>query len=244
MCQKSSNSTLDSIKLPNEWKELLGDFLQSSSFASIMVEYLRAYKSGKILYPPAKLLFKAFYLTLPQNVRVVILGQDPYHGALRVVDSNGVESLIPQAMGLSFSVPRPLPPPPSLKNIYKELARTTSFVPPNHGDLSAWGERGVLLLNAILSVEANKPASHKDFGWENFSDCVISALSSHFKGIVFMLWGAYAKKKAHLIDSKKHCILTTPHPSPLAQGFVGSGVFEKAQAYFIAHGQSPIDWSL
>ena len=105
LCQKSSNSTLDSIKLPNEWKELLGDFLQSPSFASIKAEYLCAYRAGKILYPPAKLLFKAFYLTLPQNVRVVILGQDPYHGALRVRDSNGVETLIPQAMGLSFSVP-------------------------------------------------------------------------------------------------------------------------------------------
>ena len=175
-------------------------------------------------------------------MRVVILGQDPYHGSVAVRDGERLVE-IPQAMGLSFSVPSPLPPPPSLKNIYKELARTTDFIPPAHGDLSAWARRGVLLLNSILSVEANAPASHKHLGWQRFSDAVISRLCASREGIVFMLWGNYARQKAWLIDSARHCVITAPHPSPLARGFVGSDCFVKANAYLHARGES-VDWSL
>lgn len=233
---------LDSIKLPQEWKELLKDDLQSQYFENITKAYRAQLQSGKILYPPPRLLFHAFNATLPQDVRVVILGQDPYHGSVAVRDGDIIVQ-IPQAMGLSFSVPMPLPPPPSLKNIYTELARTMDFVPPTHGDLSAWAKRGVLLLNSILSVQANNPASHKNLGWQRFSDAVIAKLSAQYTGIVFLLWGNYAKAKATLIDSAKHCVITAPHPSPLAKGFVGSDCFVKADAYLKAQGKS-IDWSL
>ena len=233
---------LDSIKLPLEWKELLREELESAYFDEIRNAYYAELKRGKILYPPPRLLFHAFNTTLPQDTRVVILGQDPYHGSVAVRDGECVVQ-IPQAMGLSFSVPSPLPPPPSLKNIYKELARTTDFIPPTHGDLSAWARRGVLLLNSILSVEANIPASHKHFGWQHFSDAVIAKLSMSYDGIVFMLWGNYAKQKIALIDSTKHCIITAPHPSSLAKGFVGSDCFLKANAYLKARGKS-MDWSL
>ena len=233
---------LDSIKLPQEWKELLKDDLQSQYFEDITKAYRAQLQSGKILYPPPRLLFHAFNATLPQDVRVVILGQDPYHGRVAVRNGDTIVQ-IPQAMGLSFSVPMPLPPPPSLKNIYAELARTMDFVPPTHGDLSAWAKRGVLLLNSILSVQANNPTSHKNLGWQQFSDAVIAKLSAQYTGIVFLLWGNYAKAKATLIDSTKHCVITAPHPSPLAKGFVGSDCFVKADAYLKAQGKS-IDWSL
>lgn len=233
---------LDSIKLPSEWKELLKDELESAYFEAIRNAYYAELKAGKILYPPPRLLFYAFDITLPQDIRVVILGQDPYHNSVAVREGDRITQ-IPQAMGLSFSVPPPLSPPPSLKNIYKELARTTDFVPPAHGDLSAWARRGVLLLNSILSVEANIAASHKHLGWQHFSDAVIMRLSQCYEGIVFMLWGNYAKQKAALIDSTKHCIITAPHPSPLAKGFVGSDCFLKANAYLRTLGKS-IDWSL
>lgn len=234
---------LDSIKLPNQWKVLLRGFLESQTFENIRTAYLTELKTGKTLYPPPSMLFKTFFLTLPKDVKVVILGQDPYHGAINVTCKDGLK-LVPQAMGLSFSVPKPLAAPPSLKNIYTELARTCGFIPPDHGDLSVWGERGVLLLNAILSVEANKPASHKGFGWESFSDEVIKVLSENFEGIVFMLWGNYAKKKASLINQSKHCVLTAPHPSPLARGFVGSDVFLKAKQYWLSCQKEPLDWNL
>lgn len=233
---------LDSIKLPSEWKELLREELESAYFDQIRDSYYAQLKHGKILYPPPRLLFHAFDITLPQDTRVVILGQDPYHGSVAVRDGDHIVQ-IPQAMGLSFSVPSPLPPPPSLKNIYKELARTTDFVPPTHGDLSAWAKRGVLLLNSILSVEANAPTSHKNLGWQRFSDAVIARLSKSYEGIVFMLWGNYAKQKTELINSTKHCIITAPHPSPLAKGFVGSDCFLKANAYLKARGID-MDWRL
>ena len=233
---------LDSIKLPLEWKELLKEELESAYFDEIRDAYYAQLKLGKTLYPPPRLLFNAFESTLPQEVRVVILGQDPYHGSVAVRDGERLVE-IPQAMGLSFSVPSPLPPPPSLKNIYKELARTTDFIPPAHGDLSAWARRGVLLLNSILSVEANAPASHKHLGWQRFSDAVISRLCASREGIVFMLWGNYARQKAWLIDSARHCVITAPHPSPLARGFVGSDCFVRANAYLQARGES-MDWSL
>lgn len=235
---------LDSIKLPGEWKELLHKELQSDEFECIRTHYYHALHQGAIIYPPPKLTFNAFNLTLPKDIKVVILGQDPYHGSERVRLSDDSLREIPQAMGLSFSVPKPLKPPPSLKNIYKELAQSVGFVIANHGDLSAWAKRGVFLLNSILSVEAHKPTSHKHFGWEWFSDSVISAISLHCEGVVFLLWGSYAKKKSILIDANKHCIITAPHPSPLAQGFVGSGVFLRANEYLLATRGEKFDWSL
>ena len=181
--------------------------------------------------------FEALNRLAPLDVRVVILGQDPYHGSEII---NG--EVIAQAMGLSFSVPKPLKAPPSLKNIYKELQNTISFIPPNHGDLSVWCDRGVLLLNSVLSVEAGKAGSHTHFGWENFTDSVISYISNNLNGVVFMLWGNYAKKKAELIDPYRHCIIQAPHPSPLARGFVGSGVFVKANEALVRFGHPPINW--
>lgn len=228
---------LSKVKLPDEWKQLLKEELLSEYFAQIKTHYINALACGEEIYPKSSEIFNAFYLTSLQSLRVVILGQDPYHGSAVI---NGIQT--PQAMGLSFSVPYGMPIPPSLKNIHKELYRSLSIVPPNHGDLSGWARQGVLLLNCILSVRAGAAASHKHFGWESFSDGVIRRISESKSGVVFMLWGNYAKKKAALIDTKKHKIITAPHPSPLAQGFVGSDVFKQANAYLIATGQKPIEW--
>lgn len=225
------------IKLRDEWKEALAQEFDKPYFSHIRECYLEAKARGEIIYPKGNLTFEALNRLAPKDVRVVILGQDPYHGS-EVID--GV--VIPQAMGLSFSVPKPLKAPPSLKNIYKELQNTTSFIPPKHGDLSVWCDRGVLLLNSVLSVEAGKAGSHTHFGWEQFSDSVISYISTHLSGVVFMLWGNYAKKKASLIDASKHCIIQAPHPSPLARGFVGSGVFLQANEALQRFGYPPIDW--
>lgn len=225
----------DSIKIVPEWKELLQDEFKKPYFSQIKASYIEAKKRGTKVFPPGNLTFNALNLTLPKEVRVVILGQDPYHGSFVY---NGVE--IPQAMGLSFSVPKQVPIPPSLRNIYKELNLSLGVPIPKHGDLSAWCQRGILLLNAIFSVEKGRAGSHAQFGWENFSDAIIKVISAYGNKIVFMLWGNYAKKKISLIDTNKHIIITAPHPSPLAQGFVGSGVFVKAQNAL----ENPIDWSL
>lgn len=225
------------IKLRDEWKEALAQEFAKPYFAHIKECYVKAKARGEMIYPKGNLTFEALNRLPPQGVRVVILGQDPYHGS-EVVDGQ----VIPQAMGLSFSVPKPLKAPPSLNNIYKELQNTTSFIPPNHGDLSVWCDRGVLLLNSVLSVEAGKAGSHAYFGWERFTDSVISYISNNLEGVVFMLWGNYAKKKAVLIDSSKHRIIQAPHPSPLARGFVGSGVFLKANEALQSFGYSPINW--
>ncbi|RDU70178.1 uracil-DNA glycosylase [Helicobacter cholecystus] len=225
------------IKLRDEWKKALKQEFDKPYFAHIKQCYLQAKARGEVIYPKGSLTFEALNRLAPNEVRVVILGQDPYHGSERVN-----AEVIPQAMGLSFSVPKPLKAPPSLKNIYKELQNTTSFIPPNHGDLSAWCERGVLLLNSVLSVQAGKAGSHAYFGWETFTDSVISYISCNLRGVVFMLWGNYAKRKAILIDATKHCIIQAPHPSPLARGFVGSGVFLQANEALKSFGYAPIDW--
>ncbi|TLD97231.1 uracil-DNA glycosylase [Helicobacter jaachi] len=228
---------LQTIKMPNDWKVLLKDELTSAYFADIKAHYINALHKKEVIYPKGSDTFAAFWLTPVDSVKVVILGQDPYHGSAFVQGRH-----IPQAMGLSFSVPHGVPIPPSLQNIYKELAQSLHITPPQHGDLSSWARQGVLLLNAILSVRAQSPASHKHFGWETFTDGVIKALSAHKEHIVFMLWGNYAKKKAALIDASKHKIITAPHPSPLARGFVGSGVFVEANAYLAAHYAQGIAW--
>lgn len=231
--------TLAPKTLSKPWASLLEAEFQKPYFQNIIKSYNAALKKGEVIYPPKELTFNAFNLTPPQNVKIVILGQDPYHGSFF---SGGYE--IPQAMGLSFSVPPNAPLPPSLKNIYKELSLSLHIKAPPNGDLSEWGRRGVLLLNSIFSVQKGMASSHKSFGWEYFSDAVISTLSSHFSGIVFMLWGNYAKQKAHLIDSAKHAIITAPHPSPLARGFVGSGVFVRANEALIKMGKPPFDWEI
>lgn len=229
---------MDRILIREEWKELLKEEFSKPYFLKIKEKYIQAKKQGQIVFPPAKLTFNALNLTPPEKLKILILGQDPYHGSIFVNQQE-----IPQAMGLSFSVPRGVPIPPSLKNIYKELAQSIDFKPPNHGDLTKWAENGILLLNAIFSVQKGLPASHQDFGWEEFSDAIIKNISHHFEGIVFMLWGNFAKKKIPLIDSNKHTIITAPHPSPLARGFVGSGVFRDANLALQKYHKT-MDWNL
>lgn len=222
------------VKIEDSWKAHLQGEFDKPYFAEIRAKYYDAIRTNTIL-PPPKLLFNAFNLVPFSRVKVVILGQDPYHN---------VERGIPQAMGLSFSVPQGVTPPPSLKNIFKELKRDLGINPPQSGDLSAWARQGVLLLNALLSVELNKPLSHKGFGWEIFTDSVIEILSNEREKLVFMLWGNYAKSKKGLIDTRKHFILEAPHPSPLARGFIGCGHFSKCNEILRQNGIEPIEWAL
>lgn len=221
----------DKVQLDSSWKTALGDNLHL--LAPIKAELLHAKARGEIVYPPNSMIFNAFNKTSFDRVKAVIIGQDPYHGE-------------GQAMGLSFSVPKGVRIPPSLINIYKELARTTpNFSMPNHGDLSAWAAQGVLLLNASLTVCANQAGSHSKIGWQAFTDAAISALSKQRQHIVFMLWGNFAKAKAPLIDASRHLILTAVHPSPLAGGkFIGCNHFQQTNAYLIAHGYAPINWQV
>lgn len=228
---------IETIRMIPEWKEALRSEFEKPYFQEIKNHYIRAKAQGEVIFPQGNLTFEALNRVKPQDLRVVILGQDPYHGVERV---NG--ELKPQAMGLSFSVPKPLSPPPSLKNIYQELHQSLGIIPPNHGDLSKWCDQGVMLLNAILSVRYGQAGSHRHFGWEVFTDSVISYISSCLQGVVFMLWGNYAKKKAALIDCKYHRIIQAPHPSPLARGFVGSNVFVEANKALKSMGKDPIDW--
>ena len=225
--------------LDKHWCEFLKDEFDKPYFKHIIQCYKHAQANNHIIFPPKNSIFQAFNLTPLDSIRVVILGQDPYHGSCII---NNIE--VPQAMGLSFSVPKAVPIPPSLKNIYKEITQSLGIVMPNHGDLSDWAKKGVLLLNAIFTVQKGRAGSHRDFGWEQFSDCVIARISETLEDIVFMLWGNFAKKKISLIDTHKHIVLSAPHPSPLAQGFVGSNIFKKANEELIKRGKQPFDWSL
>lgn len=226
--------------LSSEWTNLLQSEFNKPYFLNIITQYKKAISIYQnVIFPPNELIFHALNLTPPESVRIVILGQDPYHGSIL---TQGKE--IPQAMGLSFSVPKEVPIPPSLRNIYKELNQSLGIPVPQHGDLTQWAKRGVLLLNAILSVQKGMAGSHKDFGWETFTDSIIYALSTHYNNIIFMLWGNFAKKKIALIDITKHVVITAPHPSPLARGFVGSGVFLQANLALKNMGQPPMDWSI
>lgn len=222
---------LENVRIEPSWKEQLKDEFLSPYFAKIKQNLLAA-KANGIVYPPSHLIFNAFDLTPFDAVKVVILGQDPYHGA-------------GQAMGLSFSVPKGVRVPPSLVNIYKEISADLGVKAPNHGDLTAWARQGVLLLNATLSVTAGAANSHSGFGWQNFSDAVIKILSQKRENIVFLLWGSYAKAKAELIDHSRHLVLTAAHPSPLARGaFFGCRHFSQTNAYLAKHGKAPINWDL
>ncbi|MDV2489977.1 MULTISPECIES: uracil-DNA glycosylase [Campylobacter] len=222
---------LAKVKIEDSWKEVLKDEFLSSYFLEIKFNLINALKNGKV-YPPSNLIFNAFNLTPFDKVKVVILGQDPYH-------NEG------EAMGLSFSVPKGVRVPPSLANIYKEIKDDLGIIEPNCGDLSYWAKQGVLLLNATLSVGARMANSHSNFGWQIFSDAVIKNISEKKTGVVFMLWGNYARAKANLIEANKHLVLTAAHPSPLARGaFFGSRHFSKCNNYLIKNGKTPIDWDL
>ena len=222
---------LDDVRIESGWKEALREEFLSEYFAKIK-ENLLAAKAREIVYPPGNLIFNAFNLTPFERVRAVILGQDPYHGAH-------------QAMGLSFSVPRGVRIPPSLVNIYKEIKSDLGISEPASGDLSYWAKQGVLLLNASLSVGANRANSHSGFGWQIFTDAVIKILSARRQSLVFMLWGNFAKAKSALIDAQRHLILTAAHPSPLAGGaFFGCRHFSRCNEYLRAHGLGEIDWDL
>ena len=215
------------------WRMVLGDEKQKSYFQDILDYVKNERKLGKVIYPPQKDIFNSLKLTAYESVKVVILGQDPYHGPN-------------QAHGLSFSVRPGIPAPPSLQNIFKELHNDVGFSIPSHGCLEQWAKRGVLLLNAVLTVEAGKPKSHANIAWHQFTDQVIIILNNHPKGIVFLLWGSYAKQKAELITNLRHWILKAPHPSPLSakRGFFGCRHFSRANALLREIGRQEIDWSL
>jgi len=223
---------MSNIKIEDSWKETLKHEFEQPYFQSIATYLRKEKQSGKKIYPPGSLIFNAFNTTPFEEVKVVILGQDPYHNP-------------GEAMGLSFSVPKGVRVPPSLRNIYKELKDDLGIEPPRHGDLTKWAEQGVFLLNAMLTVEHKSAGSHQKIGWQNFTNAVIRKLSDEREGLVFMLWGGFARKKKELIDRDKHLVLEAAHPSPLAGGaYFGSRHFSKANAYLEEQGKSPIDWSL
>lgn len=220
------------IQIEESWKVLLHKEFEKPYFGQIK-EFLTTQKNnGKVIYPPGKQIFHAFNLCPLDKVKVVILGQDPYHGPL-------------QAMGLCFGVNRGIMIPASLSNIYKELQRDLNIPPAKHGDLSSWAAQGVFLLNAVLTVEAGQAASHQKIGWQVFTDAVIQSLSQQKENLVFLLWGNFAKSKAPLIDTTKHVILESVHPSPLAGGkFIGCGHFSKTNEILNDRGITPIDWKI
>ena len=219
------------VKITKEWDELLSEEFSSSSYLYLR-EFLKKEYSSHTVYPPMYDIFNGLKLTPLENVKVVILGQDPYH-------EEG------QAMGLSFSVPNGIKKPPSLVNIFKEIESETGDEMLDSGDLTGWAKQGVLLLNTVLTVRAHQANSHKGKGWEEFTDGVIKKISKNTKNVVFLLWGANARSKKQLIDSDKHLILECAHPSPLSayNGFFGCGHFTKANEYLIKHGKLPIVWS-
>ena len=241
---------MDSLKLGNQPLRLcktpvLAPLLEPSWLEALSAECQKPYmhtlhtflttrkKEGAEVYPQAENVFNAFNKTPFSAVKIVILGQDPYHNP-------------GQAHGLSFSVPQGVPIPPSLKNIYREITETCGGSVPNHGNLNAWAEQGVLLLNAVLTVEKNTPGAHRNKGWEKFTDHVIEVLNKQGEGIVFMLWGTYARSKKKLIDCNKHLVLEAPHPSPLSayRGFFGCEHFKKANIYLKTQQKEPITWFL
>lgn len=222
------------VKIESSWKEALREEFGKAYFQQLRAFLVAEKQAGRVVYPAGSQMFAAFDSTPFDAVRVVILGQDPYHGA-------------GQAHGLSFSVPAGVPIPPSLLNIYKELeSDIAGFKMPKHGNLTAWAQQGVLLLNAILSVRANEAASHQNHGWEQFTDAAIRALNDRRSGLVFMLWGSYAQKKGAFIDRNKHLVLQSVHPSPLSahRGFLGCKHFSQANFYLQQHGQPPIQWQV
>ena len=221
------------VKIESSWKELLKPEFNKPYFQQIVLHLKTERLQKKIIYPPGGFIFNAFDKTPIDRVKVVILGQDPYHGP-------------GQAHGLCFSVQMETPPPPSLNNIYKELHNDIGIKIPNHGNLTHWAEQGVFLLNASLTVRAGEPMSHSKIGWAEFTDTVIKKISDEREHVVFLLWGKFAQEKKALIDESKHLILKAAHPSPLSaySGFFGCRHFSKANAYLISKGIDPVDWKL
>jgi uracil-DNA glycosylase len=215
-----------------DWNPVLKAELAAPYWADLQA-FVRAERERYEVYPPHDEVFAALHRTTFEAVKVLILGQDPYHG-------------LGQAHGLCFSVRRPVPPPPSLGNIFKELKTDLDIDRPAHGDLSTWADQGVLLLNAVLTVRANAAASHANRGWETFTDQVIRAVNAKPERVVFLLWGSYARKKKSLIDTTRHVVIESAHPSPLSahNGFLGSRPFSRANAALIAAARPPIDWHL
>lgn len=223
----------DRVRLEPSWKEKVGDYLQQPGMRTLSA-FLRERKAaGARIYPPGQNIFAAFDATPFDDVKVVILGQDPYHGP-------------GQAHGLCFSVLPGVPVPPSLDNIFKEIQRDLGIARPDHGCLLPWAQRGVLLLNAVLTVEEGRAGAHQGKGWEGFTDHVVDVLNREREGLVFLLWGSYAQAKGKVIDPRRHRVLKAPHPSPLSahRGFMGCGHFSAANEYLARHGQGAIDWSL
>ncbi|MBO6160166.1 MAG: uracil-DNA glycosylase [Bacteroidales bacterium] len=220
------------VRMEQSWKEALQSEFEKPYFAAL-VRTLHAEKAaGERIYPPGRDIFKAFELTPVDQVKVVILGQDPYHGP-------------GQAMGLCFSVPDSVPAPPSLKNIFREIETDCGVRMSGNPNLEPWARQGVLLLNAILTVRAGAPASHGAIGWQTFTDAVIRYISTHLEGVVFLLWGNFARSKRELIDTTRHHVLEAAHPSPLARGaFFGCRHFSKTNEILLAEHKTPIDWQL
>jgi uracil-DNA glycosylase len=221
------------IKLHSSWLEVIGDEFDKPYMQQLRLFLEQEKKNGKTIYPPGSLWFNALNSTPYDQVKVVILGQDPYHGP-------------GQAHGLCFSVKKGVAFPPSLQNIFKEIQQDLGLPIPAHGCLQQWADQGVLLLNAVLTVEANRAASHQGRGWETFTDAIVAALNRKTEPLVFLLWGSYAQKKGAIIDREKHCVLQSPHPSPLSahRGFFGNRHFSKTNAYLKQHGLTEIDWAI
>jgi len=217
--------------LTGTWADLLAAEFEKAYMKQLKAFLLAEKKSGKTIYPPGEAIFQAFLLTPFEQVKVVILGQDPYHGKN-------------QAHGLAFSVSDGVSPPPSLQNIFKEVVDDVHCKKPSNGLLTHWAQQGVLLLNSVLTVASAHAGSHQGKGWEYFTDTVISVLNAKTEYTVFMLWGSYAKNKGKMIDTSRHCVLTAPHPSPLSsyRGFFGCRHFSQANAYLIEHQKTPIKW--
>jgi uracil-DNA glycosylase len=231
---EQQQAQLEKVQLEASWKYGLSEFLLSPKMDELKDFLVQEKNAEKVIYPPSALIFNALNTTPMPHVKVVILGQDPYHGPN-------------QAHGLSFSVQKGVALPPSLRNIFHELHNDLGIEIPKHGNLTHWAEQGVLLLNAVLTVEAGQPTSHQKRGWEDFTDYVIDVLNEQREHIVFILWGAYAQRKGQRIDSSKHLVLKAAHPSPLAAnrgGFFGCKVFSKSNNYLKQHGIEPIDWQL
>ena len=220
------------VKIEQSWKNALADEFGKPYFESL-VRFLHKEKAdGQVIYPPGSQIFRAFDLTPVEQVKVVILGQDPYHGP-------------GQAHGLSFSVPAGVPAPPSLKNIFREIETDLGVRMSGYPDLEKWARQGVILLNAVLTVRGGQAASHSKIGWQEFTDAVIKYISDNCEGVVFMLWGNFARTKAELIDHSRHVVLEAAHPSPLARGaFFGCRHFSRANEALVSFGRTPIDWRL
>ena len=213
------------------WREAMNDYLNSDEYQTLERKVNEKYATEQV-FPPHNLVYNALKLTPYEKTSVVIIGQDPYHNDH-------------QAMGLSFSVPKGIQVPPSLQNIYKEIKREFGYEVPAHGDLTGWAEQGVLLLNAVLTVKAHEPASHKSLGWESCTDEIIKVVNAKDTPVVFMLWGNFAKQKAKLITNPKHLILTSGHPSPLSvRFFEGNNHFIRCNEFLKANNQTPIDWRI